>query len=235
MYYSERQNEILALLQQEKSLSVHRLARLLSISESSVRRDLAALEELGKIKRTFGGAVLFEAAEREVALAYRSSRMISQKAQIARQAAAYLKDGMLIFLDASSSAAQLVPHLEGLKDITVVTNSPLTSMQLGERKIRNYCTGGLLLHHSVAYVGSSAAEFLERFTADALFFSCRGFADGVLSDSMEEEVLIRRVMLRNARRKIFLCDSSKYGLSFPYRLCRSEELDAVLTENSAAL
>lgn len=41
MYYSERQAQILALLEKEKSISVHRLAKLLSISESSVRRDLA--------------------------------------------------------------------------------------------------------------------------------------------------------------------------------------------------
>lgn len=231
MYYSERQAQILALLEKEKSISVHRLAKLLSISESSVRRDLAALEEIGKIKRTFGGAVLFEAAEREVSLMYRRSQHMQEKAEIALKASKYLRDGMMIFLDASSSAAQMIPHLEGFKDVTVVTNSPSTSMKLGELKIRNYCTGGLLLNHSIAYVGSGAADFVSRFTADILFFSCRGLSeDGILSDSMEEEVQIRRVMLQNAKKKIFLCDSSKYGQSYPYRLCRADDVDEIISD-----
>ena len=65
---------------QNKKLSVHRLSKLLCISESSVRRNLSALEELGKMKRTFGDAVLFEAAEREVSLMYRRSQNMRQKA-----------------------------------------------------------------------------------------------------------------------------------------------------------
>lgn len=232
MYYSERQMQILEMLEKEKSMTVHRLARLLCISESSVRRDLAALQSLGKIRRTFGGAVLFDAAEPEVSLLYRRSQRLKEKTAIAQKAAACISDGMMIFLDASSSAAQMVPFLEGFHDLTVVTNSPLTSIALGEAKIRNYCTGGLLLNNSVAYVGSSAADFIGRFTADAMFFSCRGIDDGgVLSDSMEEEVVIRSAMLRCTRKKFFLCDRSKFGLSFHYRLCRCDELDGVFTED----
>lgn len=231
MYHSERQQQIAELLQKEKSMTVHRLAKLLCISESSVRRDLAALEEQGRIRRTFGGAVLSDAGEREVSLLYRRSRQLKEKAEIARIAVQYVRDGMMIFLDASSSAAQMAPLLEGFRDLTVVTNSPLTSIALGEAKIRNYCTGGLLLNNSVAYVGSGAADFAARFTADVMFFSCRGMdGDGVLSDSLEEEVAIRSVMLKHARKKIFLCDKSKYGLSFHYRLCHRDDLDAVISE-----
>lgn len=233
MFHSERQSEILAYLQKEKSLSVHRLSKLLSISESSVRRDLAALEETGKIRRTFGGAVLFEVPEREVSLRYRSTQRMAEKTEIARRASAWLKDGMVIFLDASSSAAQMVPQIERFHDMTVVTNSPLTSVALGERGVRNYCTGGLLLNSSLAFVGSGATRFAGGITADIVFFSCRGFSeDGVLSDSLEEENSIRRVMLENSKKKIFLCDRSKYGLSFPYRLCRASDVDAIVSEDS---
>lgn len=231
MFYSERQKQLLDLLQEEKSMTVHRMARLMNISESSIRRDLAVLEEMGKIRRTFGGAVFYDAAEREVSLLYRKNQRLTEKQEIARQAASFLHDGMLVFLDASSSAAQMLPHFEAFKDITVVTNSPLTSVALGEKKIRNYCTGGLLLNNSVACVGPAAEDSIRRFTADIMFFSCRGLSDdGVLSDSMEEEVHIRSVMLRHARRKIFLCDRSKYGLSFHYRLCSVSDVDAVVTE-----
>lgn len=231
MYPSQRQEQILALLKEEKSISVHKLAKLLFTSESSIRRDLAALQDLGKLKRTFGGAVLFESAEKEVSLMYRSTQNMQAKARIAEKAAVYLADGMTIFLDASSSAAQMLPHLKKFKDITVITNSPQTSMQLGEMKIRNYCTGGLLLRHSIAYVGGGAEDFIQRFHADLLFFSCRGFSPECgLTDSMEEEARIRQIMMRRSRRKIFLCDSSKYNRTFPYRICDVQDVDAVISE-----
>ena len=80
-------------------------------------------------------------------------------------------------------------------------------------------------------MGSGAEDFLNRFTADIVFFSCRGLsADGILSDSMEEEVQIRRIMLKNAKKKVLLCDRSKDGQEYPYRLCRAGDVDEVVTE-----
>ena len=231
MFYSERQMQILELLQKEKSASVHRLAKQLNISESSIRRDLMALEGIGKIHRTFGGAVLIEAGEREVSLLYRRSQNMRAKQQIAQKAVSHIRDGMMVFLDASSTVAQIIPLLDRFEDLTVITNSPQASVALAEMKIQNHCTGGRMLNNSFALVGTGAARYLENIRADILFFSSRGLSkDGVLSDSMEEEVHIRRVMLEHAEKKIFLCDRSKFGQSYPYQLCRLEELDAMISE-----
>ena len=231
MYYSERQNQILQLLQEEKSASVHRLAKLVCISESSLRRDLAALERMGKIHRTFGGAVLNEGPGHEVALIYRRTQNMEKKQRIAAKAVRHIQDGMMIFLDASSTAAQIIPLLGQFKDLTVVTNSPQNSIALAEMQIQNHCTGGRLLNNSLAYVGPGAANYIENLRADICFFSCRGFGDdGTLSDSMEEEVCIRRAMLAHAAKRIFLCDKSKYGKSYSYLLCHAEDVDEIILE-----
>jgi len=231
MFYSARQQQLLSLLQKERSLSVHRLSRLLCISESSVRRDLAALEEMGKIKRTFGGAVFLESADKEVSLLYRETQYVQEKKAIAQKAAEYVQDGMTLFLDASSTAAMLLPFLQGRSHLTVVTNSPLISLSLSEANIRCYCTGGLLLKHSRAFVGDAAVQMIGNMSADLMLFSCRGLSeDGILSDSLEEEVVVRRAMLKNAKKKIFLCNSAKRGASYPFRLCRLEDLDGMISE-----
>lgn len=233
MFYSKRQEEILQLLEKEKSISVQKLAKLLFVSESSVRRDLSALEEMGKIHRTFGGAVLMESPEKEVSLMFRRSQNMGQKQLIAQKAVAYVRDGMMIFLDASSTVAQLIPLLKGFRDLTVVTNSPQASLMLAELKIRNYSTGGKMLNNSLAYVGVEAARALENLRADMVFFSCRGMSeDGLITDSMEEEAEIRRVMLKHAKKKIFLCDKSKIGRSYSYVLCRAEDVDQIITEDT---
>lgn len=223
----------MAILEKEKSISVQKLAKRLFVSESSVRRDLAALEEMGKLHRTFGGAMLMESPEKEVSLVYRRSQNLRQKQKIAQKAVRHVRDGMMIFLDASSTVAQLIPLLKGFQDLTVITNSPQASLILAELKIRNYSTGGKMLNNSLAYVGVDAARALENLRADIVFFSCRGLSeDGLITDSMDEEAEIRRVMLKHAKKKIFLCDKSKFGRSYSYVLCKAEDVDEIISEDA---
>ena len=145
MFNIERQKEILHILEQRKSISVSELARLLYTSESTVRRDLSELERSGKVRRTFGGVVLEETLNREVPLLLRRSQNHEAKQKIAAKAASLIQNDQVIFLDASSTVAHLVPYLAKFSDLTVITNSPNTALELGSLGIRTYCTGGLLL------------------------------------------------------------------------------------------
>lgn len=165
----ERQERILAILAEYNTATVRRLAKELYASESTIRRDLAALERRGKIRRTFGGAVLADFLNREVPLTLREQANMEAKAAIAVKAAGMINDGDTIFLDASSTVLQLVRHLAQFRDLTVVTNGPKTSLSLGELKIRNLCTGGMLLPDSVAYVGAHTCEFFRRFNPNVVF------------------------------------------------------------------
>lgn len=56
----------------------------------------------------------------------------------------------------------------------MVTNSPKTSIKLGEENIKNYCTGGLLLAHSIAYVGNETEKFISSINADVFFSQAEG-------------------------------------------------------------
>ena len=82
----ERQNEILQLLIQRKSMTVKALAELLFTSESTIRRDLNELEKAGKVRRTFGGVVLEETLTKEVPHILRKSQNYQAKQIIAKKA-----------------------------------------------------------------------------------------------------------------------------------------------------
>ncbi len=58
MYNLERQEQIIAVLEKRKSISVKELAQLLYVSQPTVRRDLESLQQQGKLQRTHGGVVL---------------------------------------------------------------------------------------------------------------------------------------------------------------------------------
>lgn len=106
-------------------------------------------------------------------------------------------------------------------------------MLLGEKKIKNYCTGGMLLMHSVAYVGSEAEKFISNINADIFFFSSRGYMEnGMISDSSEREVAIKKAMLKNSEKSFYLCDNSKKNLKFAFNICSIKDEINLITEDS---
>ncbi|MBQ8388332.1 MAG: DeoR/GlpR transcriptional regulator [Clostridia bacterium] len=231
MFDIERQKEILRLLMKSKSMTVNRLSELLFVSRPTIRRDLDALESQGAVMRTHGGVILRNAADLEIPLMLRERQNNLSKERIAAKAEGYVQNGQVIFLDASSTVSYLVPRLEKFSDIIVVTNSPKTSMALGELGIKNYCTGGLMLIHSVAYVGSDTERFVSGINADVFFFSSRGYeAGGMITDSSVEEAGVRRAMMKNSAKSYYLCDSSKKNKKYMYNICSVGEVDGVIDE-----
>lgn len=236
MYYSERLNQILEVLRQKKKADVHYLSKKLFVSEPTIRRDLKILEKEGKIKRSYGGAVLGEFVNSEIPLVLRETESVAEKEIIASKAKELISDGDVLFLDASSTTLALVKHLASFTNLTVVTNSPKTSLKLAEMQIRSFCTGGLLLENSIAYVGSLAERFVSNFNADIFFFSCRGISsDGVLSDSSIDESEIRRAMMAHAKKKVFLCASDKIGKEYMYKLTDLSNVDQIICDKEVPL
>lgn len=234
MYNIERQNEIINILVERKSISVNKLSKMLYVSPPTVRRDLSELEKQGKVSRTHGGVVLRLTAESEIPLMYREDQNAIAKRIIATKAAQQIQNGSVVFLDASSTAAHIIPFLKKYSDIVVITNSPKTSMKLGENNIKNYCTGGLLLKHSVAFVGSETEKFISNINADLLFFSSRGYMeDGFISDSSIEEATIKKAMIRNSEKSFYLCDSSKKNKKYIYNICSTKDVTGIITEFDA--
>lgn len=125
-----RLNQIMDSLRQHHNLTVTEISKQLYVSEATVRRDLTRLEQMGFIKRVYGGAVLLGNAQSEPPLVLRARQNAQPKIQIAAEAARYLRNGQTIFLDASSTVMHLVKHLEELQSITIVTNGLKTAIEL---------------------------------------------------------------------------------------------------------
>lgn len=230
MYYSERYKKIEEIVKERHSVSVHYLAEKLFVSEPTVRRDLAVLEEEGKLKRTYGGAVLSGMINNEIPLSLRENTNVKEKTALSKTATKYIKNGQTIFLDASSTVLTILPFLSEFSDLTVITNSPRVSLKLAEMKIKCLCTGGILLENSIAYVGAFAENFIKNFNADIFFFSCRGFSnDGKLTDSSLDESLLRQAMIRNSKQQVCLCTKDKIGNEYLYNLCNKDEITEVIT------
>ena len=230
MLQLKRQSDIVELLKREKDLTVKELCAALFCSPATIRRDLAELEAQGLVKRSFGGAVLVESFFDEQPLTIRGIQNIEEKKHIAARAARLLSGGETVFIDASSTTYFLAPYLKDIPDLTVITNNPHLNIALSGHRVKNYSTGGKMLDSSVALVGSEAERFVRGIRADVCFFSARGFADGVVTDSSKGERDIKIAMLEHSARRYFLCDTTKIGRTYPYIVASEDTIDQILSE-----
>ena len=231
MFSIERQEKILELLKQSRSVTVSKLAKQLYIGEATIRRDLDALEKSGLVKRTYGGAVLVEGLSSEIPLLMRENESRESKLSICRQASELVSDGNIIIMDSSSTTYGMIEFIAPKKDLTVITNGAKTAVSLAESHNRVYSTGGELRNSSLSYIGQHAREFISGIHADLLFFSCRGLSDdGYLYDSSPEEAELRQIMIARAKKTVLLCDSTKVGKKSFYRICKISEVSLIISD-----
>jgi DeoR/GlpR family transcriptional regulator of sugar metabolism len=116
--------------------------------------------------------------------------------------------------------------------ITVITNSHRAVEVLRQSKVNFICTGGKMISTNQAYVGHIAEGVLADLCVDLAFISSQGVdEDGEITDFSEEETSLRRVVLRRAKRTVFLCDSSKLGRKYLYRLGNLRDMSDVITDS----
>lgn len=226
----EQIERLLKMIEANGYATVKYIAKATYASESTVRRQLKTLEEMGLISRSYGGAELRkDNINKPIEL--RLQKNHRQKDVIAKKAVALLEDNATIFIDASSTCQHMAPYLANKKHLTVYTYSAGLCDILSQYGVKRvFCTGGLYQRTSKVFTGEYAVNMAQKIYYDYFFFSSSGFSNGVISDYSEEETHLRRAVLLNAEKKYFLCDSEKFGKRSANILCRETELNGVISE-----
>ncbi len=229
----ERRKEIMRWIKKEKSVRVTKLSERFKVTEETVRRDLEKLENEGLIKRTYGGAVLERLVSDDLPYADREKVNMEQKRLIALRAAELVQDGETIFIDASTSALEVIKHVNKNIHITVITNSMHAIHQLSQYKnIHLIGIGGNLNDKTFSFEGAMATRFIDHYYADKIFFSVKGISkERGMMDSRAALAEIKSHMIANAKEVILVIDESKFDQSALVGIIDTEAVDVVVTEN----
>jgi DeoR/GlpR family transcriptional regulator of sugar metabolism len=230
MLQLQRHNEIMRLLSDHKELTVKELCAQLYYSPATIRRDLAELEEKGLLKRSFGGAVLSDNFTDQFPLEIRAAQNLAQKKRICAKAAQLVESGDTIFIAGSTTTFFLAEYLRQIPNITVITNSPHMNIRLSEAHVKNLCAGGEMLPNSTVLVGSETERFIRGIRAAKFFFSARGYANGVISDSSKSERDIKITMLEQSQKSYFLYDRSKLDQVYPFCIAKDTDVTELIDE-----
>lgn len=225
----EQIDGLIGLIEENGFATVKYLAKVTFASESTVRRQLTELENMGLIKRSYGGAEIRK-DNINTPIELRLQKNHKAKDAIARKAAEFIYDNETVFIDGSSTCLHMGQYLSAKKGLTVYTYAAELCAILAAHGINVYCLGGRYDKVSKVFTGEYAIKMIESIYFDAFFFSDSGFCDGIISDYNEAETHMRRALLAQSARKYFLCDSEKFGKRSPYILCTEKDIDGIITE-----
>ncbi len=225
---NERQKEILEILYQRGRATVRELARALFVTEMTIRRDLTEMEKGGFLRRYRGGAIL-KINVGEMPITERLLLDRKEKEELAQKCTDFLGDGMTVFIDSSSTCQYVIPHLAGYKNITVVTNSIRALLTLGKLHVFSILIGGEYYEQDMCTVGAFAEEYAKNLNVDVAFFTTAAFScDGIISDFDPKQTMIRKFMMKNAKKSVFLFEKEKIGKKYLYTLCTESEATAII-------
>lgn len=230
----ERKEYILNQLEEKSAVTVAELSEALALSEVSIRKLLMTMEQEGKLRRTWGGAVCAHGSLREFSHQEKLTRHLEEKKAIARAAYDCIADGEAIFLDCGTTTIQLARLIiEGPKrNILVCTNAINIAMELAKaRDIHSIVIGGELRGNILSCVGSLAEWSLQRLFFDKGFVSGNHFTiEHGFSAPIFSEAELKRRVLTVSKEKFILMDYSKYGDDSLVQIAPAEEIDTLITD-----
>lgn len=226
---------ILDLLRDKSFYKTEEIASIIDVSPSTVRRTLNELQQRGLITRMRGGAKLNDEKNYFPKFSFRSHMNSLEKKKIALSAIKLIKNGDVIFLDGSTSSFFIAEYLSEFQNIKVFTNGIDTLSLLSKYGINAYSTGGHVSEENPSVlVGHYADDMIKMVRADISFFSAQAIGkDGEIYDCFEHENPLRLSMIKNSTKSVFLCDSTKFGRTAPFRLCSINDVDYIVSDKMA--
>ena len=227
---TDRQTNILRIVNEQKKVEVSILSELLSVSQVTIRKDLDVLEERGLLIREHGYAAVKNTDDITNRLLVR----YNIKLKIARAAAKIVSNGETVMIESGSSCALLAEQLANeKKDVTIITNSAFIANYILESTIgKIILLGGDYQTESQVMVGPMVRTCAREFYVDKFFMGTDGFipqAGFTCGDMMRAEAM--KNMAESARHSIILTDSSKFEQQGVVLQSRFENINMVFTDN----
>jgi DeoR family fructose operon transcriptional repressor len=154
-----------------------------------------------------------------------------EKKLLALEAFRYVKEGMSLFFDASSTVSQLIMLLSDFQNLTCITNG-LNNGQILSYKTsaRTYIIPGEIVKKTNSTSGIAAFAYLDNFNCDIFFFSCRGLSlEKGTTEASVEQATIKRKMSECAKKRILLVDQSKIDEVYIGNSISINEINVVIT------
>ncbi|MEG0276377.1 MAG: DeoR/GlpR family DNA-binding transcription regulator [Coprobacillus sp.] len=213
MFAQERQDEIVSIVNQDGSVKVKDLSLQFDVTEDCIRKDLAALERKGLLKKAYGGAVRVRENPHMYNSQDRKSTPNSERVILAKKAMSLIEAQDTLFLDISLTSIELANLLkQSSLQVTVITN------MIDILNILNHCPhislifiGGQLNNEGDGFCGSLSSQLIRSFKVDKSFLGVVGVdsLQGVLSTYHVDDGVMKKAVIEQSQKSYVFCEERK--------------------------
>ena len=209
----ERKRLIIALLAKSDVTFLADLAEATGASDSTIRRDVDELVKEGEVVALRGGAVRLNKRITELPMVVKAEINRDDKIAIAAAAARHVSDGETIYLDAGTTAVQMLPYLSGLNLHIVTSNTHLLTL-VPEPGMTITVLAGDYLASTGSIVGSLTEDLLRRMCFDKAFIGASGVSLRAGVNTFDvREAMKKQIVHANSSESFVLVDHTKFGRS----------------------
>lgn len=211
MLTEERHKYILNQLKKTGLVKSQELMQNLDCSESTIRRDLALLEDAGELTRIHGGAKKIYQLDKELSTFEKSSINVQEKKDIAKLAASFIEENDTIYLDAGTTTFYLIHYLKN-KNVQVVTNGIQHAALLADQQTKTILLGGNIKSKTKAIIGTTTINQLEGYRFNKCFLGINGIDNefGYTTPDIEEAAVKKQAHLHSSKTFV-LADKTKFN------------------------
>ena len=217
MLAKERLSKITRRVNEQGSATAQELMEYLDASESTIRRDLNALDEAGEIIKVHGGAMSVNTSFKmhDDEIADRRIINIEEKKLIAQYAASLIKEDDFVFIDAGTTTEFIIDYITE-KNADYVTNAVNHACKLSHMGCEVYLVGGRLKSATEAIVGAETLETLSKYNFTIGFWGTNGINKKTgFTTPDREEAGIKRMSFINCKKRYIVSASSKFDSISP--------------------
>ena len=235
MSANERREKIYEILQRDGAVTTVALFQEFDVSAETLRRDLVAMEEQGKLIRVHGGAIIRGEITPYIPLQVRNTERIKEKKEIAKKVIEFISEGDIISLDAGSTSLYIAEAIrDNFEKLTVVTYSLDVFNILCEKTGFDMllCGGNYVSAYHV-FLGDFTEKMLDSLHVQKSFVfpSAISLESGICEYHSDTHTHQRR-MLRFADETFVVGDSSKFEKKALYKVDDMRNEYTYITDSS---
>ncbi|MCE0494501.1 HTH-type transcriptional regulator UlaR [Vibrio salinus] len=229
----QRHSGILSLLDEMKTINVANIIDKFNVSPATARRDIAKLDELGKLKKIRNGAERLEGQKKNwTPLNIANTDNYHEKSAIATKASELCQLGDSVVINCGSTAFMLGQKLAG-QDIQILTNYfPLASYLINCDHENVIIIGGQYNKAQHIFL-NPAPDALSGYAGDWMFTSGKGLTENGLYKRDMLTAVAEQQMLEQVGKLVVVVDSSKVGQKTGMLFCPASKIDIVITGKNA--
>ena len=228
-----RRAEICDLITRQGKLEVEQLVAHFQASPATIRKDLALLDQEGRLRKFHGGAGPVRPRE-EGGFAQRLRQNEVAKRRIAEKLAARISGPQTLFMDTGSTTLICAEALAGKKGLTIITNSTKIAdvFAHGRGAARVYLLGGLYRGDNAQTVGAAVVRHIGLYHADMAILTVAALDAGGFYNFSEQEAEVARAMSAAAEAVVIVADASKFNHTAPFRLAPLAVANALIADQA---